>query len=283
MISNPELTADSLQPAKLTPTPRPRLRAKRPARALLLALVAITGYTLTTLAPHGVDLGAASLTFLRNLRLMFLQPHLGQETFAQLSQALLLTVALALLTTLIGAGLAFFLALITARNLAPRSLGDVMRSVMALIRAVPTILWVLVYATVIGLGTEAAVVGLSFHSVAYLTKAFAEAIEEVPKEKLDALRASGAGFWLTVRHAVWPLVRQRLLAWTFIRFEINFANAVAVGAAAGTGGIGYYLFMASAFYFDFQEVGLIVLMILVFAAGLEMIAVRMRKSLLTGN
>lgn len=30
-----------------------------------------------------------------------------------------------------------------------------------------------------------------------------------------------------------------------MRFEINFTNAVAMGAAAGAGGIGYDLFMAS--------------------------------------
>lgn len=35
-----------------------------------------------------------------------------------------------------------------------------------------------------------------------------------------------------------------MLSWTFIRFEINFVNAVAVGAVAGAGGIGYQLFLA---------------------------------------
>ncbi|MFD1432325.1 PhnE/PtxC family ABC transporter permease [Lacticaseibacillus yichunensis] len=253
--------------------------ARKTTRILLASLALITLYALATIAPDNVDLGVAGKSFLHNLDLMFLHPHLGQDTLAQLVDALARSIALALLTTLIGAVIAFGLALFTARNLAPAPLATAMRSLMALIRAIPTILWVLVYATVIGLGTEAAVVGLSFHSVAYLVKAFAESFEAVPQEKLDALRVSGARFGLVIRHALWPSVRPSLLSWTFIRFEINFTNAVAVGAAAGTGGIGYYLFMSSAFYFDFQEVGLIVYLVLAFAILLEMIAVALRKHL----
>ena len=48
----------------------------------------------------------------------------------------------------------------------------------------------------------------------------------------------------------------------FLRFEINFGVAVAMGAAAGAGGIGFELFMASGFYFDLREVGFITYMIL---------------------
>ncbi|WP_125704969.1 PhnE/PtxC family ABC transporter permease [Lacticaseibacillus daqingensis] len=252
-----------------------RSRSRTAVRATLGTLLLVTAVGLLTLAPG--QLGPALLSLAHNLKLMFLQPHLGQDTLAQLLGALGLSIALAAYTTIIGAVVAFACALLTARNLAPAWLATTMRTLMALIRAIPTILWVLVYAVVIGLGTEAAVVGLSFHSVAYLTKAYAEAIEAIPTAKLDALRTSGARPLLIIRHAVWPSVRGSLLSWTFIRFEINFTNAVAVGAAAGTGGIGYYLFMASAFYFDFQEVGAIVYLVLAFALVLEFVAVQLRR------
>ena len=45
-----------------------------------------------------------------------------------------------------------------------------------------------------------------------------------------------------------------------------------MGAAAGAGGIGYELFMASTFYYDMQEVGAITLIILAVAIVLELIA-----------
>ena len=279
MIETSELNYQKPKPA----SPPLRSKARRTARWLLLVLALISVYGLATLGFDQRALPGALAGFLKNLYLMFLHPHLGQNSLAGLVNALLMTVALALYTTLIGAVIAFFLALLTARNLAPRWLSQIMRSLAALIRAVPTILWVLVYTVVIGLGTDAAIIGLSFHSVAYLVKVYAESIEAIPQEKLDALRASGTSFWLVVRHAIWPSVKLSLLSWTFIRFEINFTNAVAVGAAAGTGGIGYYLFMSSAFYFDFSEVGLMVYLILLFALLLEGAAVLMRRGLRTPN
>lgn len=50
----------------------------------------------------------------------------------------------------------------------------------------------------------AAVIGLTFHSFAYLTKVYAESMEEVDEGTIEALRASGAGFWQIVFQAVLP-------------------------------------------------------------------------------
>ena len=66
---------------------------------------------------------------------------------------------------------------------------------------------------------------------------------------LEALRASGASWWQVVFQGVVPEKVNEMLSWTFIRFEINFVNAVAVGAVAGAGGIGYQLFLAGSFYY----------------------------------
>ena len=66
---------------------------------------------------------------------------------------------------------------------------------MSFFRAVPTILWVLIFTVAIGLGPETAVTGLLFHSVAYLVKAYSESFEEVDPGVIEALRASGAS-WL---------------------------------------------------------------------------------------
>lgn len=77
-------------------------------------------------------------------------------------------------------------------------------------------------------------------------------------------------------HAVLPSTFTYLLSWTFLRSEINFSVAVAMGAAAGAGGIGFELFMASGFYFDLSEVGMITYMILVFAIVPEFLSTRMK-------
>ncbi|MFR1640153.1 MAG: PhnE/PtxC family ABC transporter permease [Eggerthellaceae bacterium] len=94
---------------------------------------------------------------------------------------------------------------------------------------------------------------------------------------LEALRASGASWWQVVFQGVVPEKVNEMLSWTFIRFEINFVNAVAVGAVAGAGGIGYQLFLAGSFYYNIHEVGLIVYLCLAVAVVLEVAATKLRK------
>ena len=122
-------------------------------------------------------------------------------------------------------------------------------------------------------------IGMTFHSVGYLIKAYAESFEELDKGVLEAMRASGANWWQIVFQAVIPSTITYIVSWTFLRFEINFGVAVAMGAAAGAGGIGYDMFMASSFYYDLREVGAITLYVLILAILLEMIAVRIKRNL----
>jgi len=128
-----------------------------------------------------------------------------------------------------------------------------------------------------GLGSIAAVIGMAFHTVAYLVKAYSEAFEELDEGVIEALRACGANWFHIVTKAVLPSTMTYLLSWTFLRFEINFSVAVAMGAAAGAGGIGFELFMASGFYFDLREVGFITYAILIIAIILEAISTRMKN------
>ena len=143
-------------------------------------------------------------------------------------------------------------------------------------RAVPTVLWVLIFAVSAGLGSVAAVIGLTFHSFAYLTKVYAESIEEVDEGTIEALRASGAGFWQIVFQAVVPASISRMVAWTFMRFEINFTNAVAMGAAAGAGGIGFQLFMAGSFYFNLHEMGFLTYVVVITVILLEFCSTKIK-------
>lgn len=150
------------------------------------------------------------------------------------------------------------------------------KSFIAVVRAVPTVLWVLIFAVSAGLGSVAAVVGLIFHSFAYLTKAYAESIEEIEPGIIEALKANGASYWQIVFQAIVPSTITSMVAWTFMRFEINFTNAVAMGAAAGAGGIGFNLFMAGSFYFDLQEMGMLTYIVVIAVVLLEMVSTRIK-------
>lgn len=247
-------------------------------------LALVTVFAFAVMDYGDIPLAQAASDAWGDFVMMLTQPGLGGHfTWADLVEGLLVSLALATLTTLIGAVAAFVFGLFAAMNLSNRAASNAIKAVMSLFRAVPTILWVLIFTVAIGLGAEACVAGLLFHSVAYLTKAYSESFEEVDPGVVEALRASGASWWQVVFSAVVPEKTTEILSWTFIRFEINFVNAVAVGAVAGAGGIGYQLFLAGSFYYNIHEVGVIVYLCLAVAIVLEVLATQLRKRYLVQN
>lgn len=198
-----------------TPRPirvRPLTRANLSIQATLIVLALLTIYSLTTFDTREIDLGQATRDMFDNFRLLLLEPRLKNLTVLELLRQLLLTVALGLLTTIFGAVVALFLGLLAAQNLAPRWLTNLIKAVTAFIRAVPTVLWVLFFAVSVGLGSVAAVVGMTFHSAGYLIKAYSETFEELDIGVLEALRATGAGWWQTIFQAVLPSTASALLS-----------------------------------------------------------------------
>jgi len=62
-----------------------------------------------------------------------------------------------------------------------------------------------------------------------------------------------------------------------MRFEINFTNAIAVGAAAGAGGIGFNLYMAGSFYFNLHEMGILTYIVVIAVVMLEMFSTKIKE------
>ena len=246
-------------------------------RWTLIILIVLTVVAFLLFDYTGLELGSAITETAYNLKVMFLEPALSHFDLGEAVYQVGVTLGLAFLATIIGAIIAFFLSLMAATNLAPIWVSRIIRVFVAIIRAVPTVLWVLIFAIAAGLGSEAAVLGMLFHSIAYLVKAFSEAFEEVDRGIFEALQSTGANWWHIVRSGVVPTTFTYLLSWVFLRFEINFGVAVAMGAAAGAGGIGFELFMASGFYFDLREVGFITYAILIVAFLLEVTSTRLKR------
>ena len=244
-------------------------------------LFLLTIYTFATMDFGGVNIKIATKSLLKDLKLMFFAPRLSERyTFLEVLNNLVITIALAVLSTIIGSIIALFLAFFSAKNLASEKSSKIIKVIMSFIRAIPTILWVMVFSVVANIGVEAAVIGMTFHSVAYLVKAYSESFEELDDGIIEALKSTGASFWQIIFCAIFPSTITSILSWTFIRFEINFTNAVLVGAAAGAGGIGYDMFMAGTMYFDIQEIGIFVYLIFSVAIILEFISYFLKKNYL---
>ena len=245
-------------------------------RITVTVLISLTIYGFLSFNYKDVNIANAIAGTFSNAATMFGSPALSNITFSHAMWGLLIVFSLGVLSTISGAIIAFFGALLCANNIANPKVGIVVKSIVAFIRAVPTILWVLIFTVAAGLGSVAAVAGLTFHSAGYLIKAYAESIEEIDSGVIEALRASGASYWQIVFQAIIPASISYMTAWTFLRFEINFTNAVMVGAWAGAGGIGFDLFMAGNFYHNLRELGFITYVIVAAVIVLELLATKFK-------
>ena len=146
------------------------------------------------------------------------------------------TLLLAFLTTVIGAFLGLILGLGAARNLSHPMLSNLIRGIAGIIRAVPTIIWTILFVSGFGLSATTAIVGMSFHSIAYFIKSYSESFEEVDANTIEALRATGAKWGQIVISAVLPNSFTKMISWIAMRCEMNFAAAVIIGPAVGVPG-----------------------------------------------
>jgi len=285
-----ELPTTSSRELKFTKTKSGRIKIRKLDKArfwtriLLITLLVITAVGLATMDTGTMTLSQAIPAFGANLRRIFLQPRMSHRVqFLNLVNEVAITLGLGILATLLGAIVSFFFALLAARNLSPKRVTQIVRATMSFIRAIPAILWVLIFALAMGLGGTAAIIGLVFQGIAFLTKAYSETIEEIDFGVIEALKASGATWWQIVFQAVLPSCLTAMLSWTFIRMESNFGHAVAVGAAAGAGGIGFQLVLSGNMQMNMHEVGVIVYLLIAVSVVFELISMKLRAKLLVKN
>ena len=189
-----------------------------------------------------------------------------------LINALVTTLGLAFLATLFGVFLGIFCGLLCATNISNKRAATVVRAVNSVIRAIPTFIWVLLFIMVYGMNGTAAVVGMTFHSMSFFTKTFAETFEEVDAGSIEALRSTGATWLHIVFGAVLPSSIGKMVAWTAYRFEINFGVAVIVGPMAAVPNNIGTLLSEAAQAFRYSEIFVVVLVTFIVLFLLELLS-----------
>ncbi|HCX04192.1 MAG: ABC transporter permease subunit [Tissierellales bacterium] len=160
----------------------------------------------------------------------------GIDKIIEMLLSLINTLSLAFVTTITGFVTGIVFGLLSARNISNLYLSNLIRGTASLIRAVPTIIWVLIFVSGYGLSATTAVMGMFFHTLSFFIKSFAETFEEVDKGTIEALRASGSNWLQIVFGTILPSSLTKIISWIAIRSEINFGVAVVIGPAAGVPG-----------------------------------------------
>ena len=155
--------------------------------------------------------------------------------------ALVETINIAAVSTLIGALFATILSLLSTRGLArwPRLI-PLFRRIMDIMRAVPEIVIALVLIFVLGGGPVPAMIALAFHTSGALGKLFSEVNENADLKPVEGLNSVGASWFQSIYLGIIPQVIPNYFSYALLRFEINI-RASAILGFVGAGGIGYEL------------------------------------------
>ncbi|MBR2573689.1 MAG: phosphonate ABC transporter, permease protein PhnE [Loktanella sp.] len=161
--------------------------------------------------------------------------------------ALIETINIAAVSTLVGALLGLVLSLLSTRGLAkwPRLI-PVFRRIMDIMRAFPEIVIALVLIFILGGGPIPAMIAIAIHTAGALGKLFSEVAENADLKPVEGLASVGANWSQRMMLGVIPQVAPNYLSYTLMRFEINI-RASAILGFVGAGGIGYELRNAMTF------------------------------------
>lgn len=198
--------------------------------------------------------------------------------FPRVIDPLLETLKMAIIASAIGCVLAlpvaFWVSRVTAPNRVALFIG---RTVLSVVRAIPDILYALVFVAAVGIGPLAGIAALFFFNVGVVAKLLSETVDGVDVGPIEAARAGGANRTQTVRWAVLPQVMPNYVAYSLYTFELNIRASAVIGIV-GAGGIGNLLF-AQYRFFNWSNVSVIIIVLFVMVMVIEFISIGLRRRL----
>lgn len=197
----------------------------------------------------------------------------------EIGAALIETVHIATLATVLSLVLALPTAYLAAQNTTPnRVLLWVGRFIVVSTRSVNTIIWALLFVAIFGPGVVAGILAIAFRSIGFIGKLMAEAIEEIDKRQVEAIEATGAGRAKVVLYGIVPQVLPAFFAVAILRWDINIRESTVLGLV-GAGGIGLIL-QGAIDLFDWQTVATILIAILGVVILGELVSAALRRRVL---
>lgn len=193
--------------------------------------------------------------------------------------ALIETIHIATLGTILSLAMAVPVGLLAARNITPfRFLNEFAKLILVASRSVNSLVWALLFVAVFGPGALAGTIAIAFRSVGFVGKLFAEAVEESGRGPVEALRASGAAWPAIWLKGYWPQVQPAFWSIALFRWDINVRESAVLGLV-GAGGIGLVLDTAMNF-FQWTRVATVLIAIFAVVVIAEIVVTQIRKRLI---
>ncbi|MEA5452843.1 phosphonate ABC transporter, permease protein PhnE [Leptolyngbya sp. CCNP1308] len=258
---------------------QPPVRWKRPSPFLF-----VLGVVMLSIFLHGVSI--SGLTAERMIRGVFRLYEFLDDAFPpdltrlpNILKATLETFEMALVGTVFGAFLSLPLALLAAKNTTPYLLVyRVTRFFIGFLRAIPDLIWGLIFIVVVGLGPGPGILAIAVDVMGFCGRFFAERIEEIEPGTVDALRALGASQAGVIIGAILPETSASFVASTLFSLESSVRSAVVLGLV-GAGGIGVEL-ATSMQLLRYDQALTIILVIFLVVIAVEQVSSAIRRRLI---
>lgn len=212
--------------------------------------------------------------------LMF-PPTTGGQ-FWDFINAILETLSMALIGSLIGAIAALPLAFMAAKNFNPiRPLQFATRRFADVLRAADYMIWGLIFVRAMGLGPIPGIMAIAIIDTGILIILYSEAIENIDRKQIEGVKASGGNTLEVIRFGVMPQVMPVLLTNALYMFESNTRAATILGIV-GAGGIGFLL-SDNLRAFEFSNALTIILMIIIVVYIMDYGSRKLRERYIRGD
>jgi phosphonate transport system permease protein len=189
-------------------------------------------------------------------------------SYSQIYTGIAQTIAMAFLGTFLGTIFALAIGFAAAKNTMPVGVvRHAVRRMLDVFRGVDSVVWGLVFVRAVGLGPLAGVLAIWISDIGNLSKLYSEAIENIDRNQVEGVRATGADPARIIRFGYLPQIFPVFLSLSLYSFESSTRSATILGLV-GAGGVGMIIierFRAGLF----DQVAFVVLNILVVIAVID--------------
>jgi phosphonate transport system permease protein len=172
----------------------------------------------------------------------FYPPEMSAAFLAKTWSALLETLAMSALGTLLAALMGIVVALPASKvsPADPARFKPLARLVLNVLRSIPELVWAALLLIAAGLGPFPGTLALALHTTGVFGRLFAESIENAAPGPGFALRVRGVSELRVFLYATLPQIWPQVVSYTLYRWENNIRAAAVLGVV-GAGGLGQML------------------------------------------
>lgn len=186
------------------------------------------------------------------------------------------TLQIALFSTLIALCISLPLSFFAARNTTPFGAAyHSFRTAFNFIRSIPEIVLALIFVPTLGLNPLPAVMALIIHNVGVFGKMLSEMIEAMDPGPQEAVKATGGTRMLVALYGVLPQMMPLIISQYFYRLEVAIRTCLILGIV-GAGGIGQLLYNDFKMFL-YEKVAVEVVIIMILVTSVDYLGAYIRK------